>query len=88
MTKGAISKVLDKLEARNWIERRTPAEDHRVQFISLTKQGAHALPGLAEIADNNDAHYFGGLDDADRAALWRLLRKLTELHQIRSVPME
>src|SRR5580698_10318972 len=33
MTRGAISKVLDKLEDKNWIDRTTSSEDHRVQLL-------------------------------------------------------
>lgn len=31
MTRGALSKVLDKLEGKNWAERSVSPEDNRVQ---------------------------------------------------------
>jgi DNA-binding MarR family transcriptional regulator len=88
MTRGAISKVLDKLEARDWIARRELAEDHRVQLLSLTRQGRRALPQLAEIADRNDARFFDCLDAGERVELRRLLAKLSEFHHIHDIPVE
>lgn len=88
MTRGAISKVLDKLEARGWIARRGLPEDHRVQLLSLTRQGRRALPQLAGIADRNDARFFDCLDAGDQAELRRLLGKISDFHHIHDVPVE
>lgn len=88
LTRGAISKVLDKLERKGWISRATHARDNRVQMVSLTRPGRRILPRLAEIADRNDAQFFDCLDDGERDDLRRLLRKLAEFHHIRDVPVE
>lgn len=88
LTRGAVSKVIDKLEAKNWITRSAKPEDNRVQLLSLTRQGRRILPQLAEIADQNDQQFFDCLDDDERGALRRLLGKLAEFHQIRNVPIE
>jgi DNA-binding MarR family transcriptional regulator len=87
LTPGAVSKVIHKLEAKNWIARVTKLEDNRVQLLSLTRQGRRILPQLAEIADLNDQRFFDCLDAAERATLRRLLCKLAEFHQIRDVPV-
>ncbi|MBI1355833.1 MAG: MarR family transcriptional regulator [Acidobacteria bacterium] len=87
MTRGAVSKVLDKLDAKTWIVRSSKPDDARVQLLELTPEGERSLPELAAIADENDQRFFGGLDADEMAALRRLLEKLTELHQIRDVPM-
>ena len=88
LTRGAVSKVIDKLEAKNWITRSTKPEDNRVQLLSLTRPGRRILPQLAEIADRNDQQFFDCLDAGERGTLRRLLAKLAEFHQIRSVPIE
>lgn len=88
LTRGAVSKVIDKLEAKNWIARSTKPEDSRVQLLSLTRRGSRILPHLAEIADGNDREFFDALEAEERVTLRRLLRKLADVHQIRSVPME
>jgi len=88
MTRGAISKIIDKLQAKGWIRSRVNPEDNRGQLLSLTPIGRRKLPELAEIADQNDEHFFACLDAGERAALKRLLSKLAEHHQIRDVPVE
>lgn len=86
LTRGAVSKVIDKLEAKRWIARSTRPQDGRAQSLSLTHQGRRILPELARIADRNDREFFEGLKPEERATLRRLLGKLTELHQISDVP--
>lgn len=88
LTRGAVSKIIDKLEAKAWISRATKAADGRVQLLSLTRQGKRILPQLAEIADRNDREFFDGLAAEERATLRRLLGKLADLHQIRNIPIE
>lgn len=88
LTRGAVSKILDKLEAKQWTTRSTKPEDNRVQLLSVTRQGRQFLPQLAEIADDNDEHAFGCLDAGEKASLLGLLQKLAAFHDIRDVPIE
>jgi DNA-binding MarR family transcriptional regulator len=88
LTRGAVSKIIDKLEAKNWTARSTKPGDSRVQLLSLTRQGSRVLPQLAKIADQNDRQFFDGLEADERATLRRLLGKLAELHHISGVPIE
>lgn len=88
MTRGAVSKVLDKLEAKDRIARAPDPRDSRVQWLSLTRRGARLLPELAKIADSNEEHFFGCLDHDEQAVLRRLLQKLTEFHRFQDAPVE
>lgn len=88
LTRGAVSKIIDKLEAKQWVAHSTKPEDGRVQLLSLTRRGSRILPELAAIADLNDQEFFEGLDSDEKATLRRLLGKLVEFHQIRNVPIE
>jgi DNA-binding MarR family transcriptional regulator len=88
MTRGAITKVLDKLEAKHWVTRTAKAEDQRVQLLALTRASRRILPRLGDIADSNDAHFFECLTAAEQDTLRRLLRKLVEFHGIQDVPTE
>jgi DNA-binding MarR family transcriptional regulator len=88
LTRGAVSKVLDKLEGKKWITRKTLEADNRGQLLFLTQPGRRALPELSEIADRNDRRFFDCLDAKEKATLVHLLRKLTEFHGIRNVPVE
>jgi len=88
MTRGAISKVLDKLEDKQWITRTASRDDNRVQLVSPTRSGRRVLPELAAIADDNDARFFGVLDTGEQATLRKLLRKLADLHRITNLPVD
>src|SRR5579875_3470784 len=88
MTRGAISKIIDKLQAKGWIRSRIKPEDNRVQLLSLTATGQRVLPELAKIADCNDDRFFAFFDTAEKRALRDLLIKLANHHQIREVPLE
>lgn len=88
MTRGAISKVLDKLEEKQWVTRKTLDADNRGHALFLTQQGHSALPELKAIADRNDRRFFDCLDAKEKAALGSLLRKLTSSNDIRNIPVE
>ncbi len=88
MTRGAVSKIVDKLQAKALIKSRVNPEDNRGQLLSLTPVGRRNLPELAEIADQNDEQFFACLDADERSVLRRLLCKLAEHHQTRDVPVE
>ena len=88
MTRGAISKIIDKLESKGWIRSRIKPEDNRVQLLSLTAAGRRIVPELVEIADRNDDRFFASLDPGERQTLRRLLGKLATSHQIRDVPVD
>jgi DNA-binding MarR family transcriptional regulator len=88
LTRGAVSKIIDKLEAKKWIACSAKPEDSRVQLLSPTRSGSRILPQLAEIANQNDREVFDVLDADERAALRRLLAKLCEFHAIGGVPIE
>ncbi|WP_241974581.1 MarR family transcriptional regulator [Paraburkholderia sp. BL17N1] len=88
MTRGAISKVLDKLQSKGLISRAASQEDNRVQLLALTQQGKRALPELTTIADGNDEHFFGALGANERATLRKLLKKLADTHQMHNIPVD
>ncbi|HEX4277723.1 MAG TPA: MarR family transcriptional regulator [Bryobacteraceae bacterium] len=88
LTRGAISKVLDKLTEKKWMTRKTLEADNRGQRLFLTQQRRRILPELKAIADRNDQLCFEGLDAREKAALGLLLRKLTASNEIRDVPVE
>jgi DNA-binding MarR family transcriptional regulator len=88
LTRGAVSKILDKLEERKWLARKTLQADKRGQRLLVTAQGRRAVPVLTEIADRNDARFFDCLNVKEKAALERLLRKLSDFHQLRDIPIE
>lgn len=88
MTKGAVSKLLDRLERKGLAERCSDPEDGRAQGVRLTAKGRRLVPRLAALADENDAHFFEPLAPAARRELTAILRELARVHHLKQVPTE
>ena len=86
MTRGAISKLADRLNGKALVERRADPVDGRAQILSLTAAGRVLVPRLAALADVNDAAFFGTLSPEDRNDLERLLRKIVSDRKLTDVP--
>lgn len=87
MTRGAISKLEDRLAARALIVRTDDAADRRSHRLGLSAEGRQLVPRLAALADASDEEFFGDLDEATRAELLRALRVLAEIHQLTQHPL-
>jgi len=88
MSRGAISKLADRLVDKALVSRSDHADDGRMQALSLTAAGRNKVPALAALADRNDAEYFGVLSDDECAALDRLLRTLADRRGLKTVPVD
>jgi DNA-binding MarR family transcriptional regulator len=88
MTRGSVSKVVDKLEAKKWLREEVKEGDNRVRLLYLTREGRRNLPILASMADKNDARFFDSLNTDEKQMFQELLRKVAELNNIRSIPTE
>jgi DNA-binding MarR family transcriptional regulator len=80
MTRGAASKLVDRLVAKKLISRRERSDDRRYQDIALTPAGRRLVPSLAALADQNDEEFFASLSKKEREALVSTLKKLVEAH--------
>lgn len=88
MTRGAISKLADRLVAKGLVLRNGSGTDKRGQLLSLTPEGRAKVPLLARLADANDAEYFGVLTGEERDALDRILRGLVERRGLTVTPVD
>jgi DNA-binding MarR family transcriptional regulator len=88
MTRGAVSKLADRLIAKSLLARTADPKDGRAQTLSLTRAGRSMVPKLAALADANDAEFFDHLAPRDHAALVRTLREIVEKRGLKSVPVE
>lgn len=87
MTKGAISKVITRLQQKALLERTPHGEDARAQVLTLTAAGRALVPRLAKQADQNDERFFGHLSAKQRAQLAALLKEMVRLHHMHEVPV-
>lgn len=88
MTKGAISKLSDRLLDKGLIERADNPDDKRGHSISLSVAGAKKVPVLASIADENDAAFFAVLSDDEQKNLRALLDALIDKHGLSVTPVD
>lgn len=86
MTRGAITKLADRLVCKNLLVREANADDGRAQTLALTARGTRLVPGLAALADRNDAAFFECLSAAERKTLEQMLKRLVAHHRMATVP--
>ena len=88
MTRGAVTKLADRLIAKSLLVRAADTQDGRAQTLALTSSGRAIVPRLAALADANDAEFFDHLASEDRAALFRILKEIVEKRGLTSVPVD
>ncbi|ASG23204.1 MarR family winged helix-turn-helix transcriptional regulator [Nitrospirillum viridazoti] len=88
MTKGAISKLADRLVEKGLVRREANLEDRRGQTLALEPAARSLVPLLAELADRNDAAFFNGLLPNERAQLKGLLHKIASKHELNTAPID
>jgi DNA-binding MarR family transcriptional regulator len=88
MTRGAITKLADRLIAKSLVVRKADPTDGRAQTLALTAKARRLVPELAVLADRNDAEFFDHLASKDRAALLRILRGIVEKRGLKSPPVD
>ena len=88
MTRGAITKLADRLIGKTLIVRAADRDDGRAQTLALTPRGTGLVPRLAMLADRNDAEFFDCLMPAERTALEQLLKRLVAHGRITATPTE
>jgi DNA-binding MarR family transcriptional regulator len=88
LTRGAVSKLLERLLQKGLISRTESKEDRRYQDIQLTAAGRKLVPQLAALADQNDEEFFSSISASERTQLVKILKKLAEARGLRSYPIE
>ena len=88
MTRGGVSKLVDRLVSKKVITRRERSDDRRFQSIALTAAGRRLLPQLAALADRNDEEFFHPLSTRERTALIATMKKLVQAHGLQTLPTE
>jgi len=88
MTRGGISKLVDRCEAKSLVTRAAGKVDRRYQELALTPKGDALVPELAALADANDAEFFAHLAPEDRTTLERIMRDIVCRRSLRHVPID
>ncbi len=88
LTRGAISKLADRLIDKGLIAREDSRDDRRAHRLALTRKGNDLVPKLAALADRNDAEFFGDLTADERATVERVLKAIVERRGLKTIPVD
>ena len=88
LTKGAISKVLGRLETKGLLRRTEDETDRRVQVLVLTEQGRELVPRLAALADENDRYFFANLPTDTQKTLRVALQAIVREQKLVTTPVD
>lgn len=86
LTRGAVSKLVDRLVRKGLASRAEADRDRRFQDVTLTAAGRALVPRLAALADRNDEEFFCRLSTGERKALFAILKKLVAAHGLKGAP--
>lgn len=88
LTRGAISKLVERLVIKDLVSVRSDALDGRAQVVTLKASGRRLVPKLAALADENDAEAFGHLDPSQRTSLLETLKAIADHLELRGAPVD
>jgi len=74
---ASVSSLLQGLERRGLVERRSDVDNERVKRVYATPEGAALIAGFAAAMSAADETILAPLDPAERATLHSLLTKIT-----------
>ena len=78
--RSTLGNVIERLEAKQLIERKPSREDRRVKLLYLTRAGVALLRDIMPSVDRAQARMLQPLKPADRMTLMALLTQLVDLN--------
>ena len=75
---GAMTRMLDRLEAKGLIRRTRSAQDRRLLNLELTEEGRAAFPRMREISMSNANRFLRGFSKAEARQLEGFLNRMLE----------
>lgn len=78
--RSTLGSVIERLQAKDFVERKPAPEDKRIKLLYLTKQGAAILREIIPAVERAQARMLEPLKPADRKALLGLMSQLVDLN--------
>jgi len=88
MTRSAISRLVDRVEAKGLLQRRSTTSDKRAHTLSLTAKGSRLVPTIAKLADENDRDFFGHLSPELRDTIQNAMKDIVRRRGLKVVPVD
>jgi MarR family transcriptional regulator, lower aerobic nicotinate degradation pathway regulator len=78
--RSTLGNVIERLESKAWVERKSGADDKRVKLLYLTQAGEALLRNIMPSVDRAQARMLAPLKPADRRTLLALMKQLVDLN--------
>jgi len=78
--RSTLGSVIERLEAKKYVERKPAPEDKRVKLLYLTRTGVSLLRDIMASVDRAQARMLQPLKPANRKTLLALLAQLVDLN--------
>lgn len=75
---STLATVVDRLEARGWMQRNASPDDKRVRLLTLTHEGEQLLVGVLPDMQRAQERILAPLPKAERKEFMRMLRTLVD----------
>jgi DNA-binding MarR family transcriptional regulator len=72
----SLVRILDRMEADGWVERRSDPEDRRARSLRVTERAKPLVDHIWHLAAETRAEALQGLSDAERATLMELMERV------------
>ncbi|HUN75719.1 MAG TPA: MarR family transcriptional regulator [Steroidobacteraceae bacterium] len=83
----SLVRILDRMEADGWVQRRSDPEDRRARSLILTDKAKPLLDQMWRLAAETRAEVLEGLSNAERTTLMELLERVhTNLQGLKPLP--
>ena len=78
--RSTLGNVIERIETKGFVERKSSSDDKRVKLLYLTKAGAALLRDIKPVVDRAQVRMLQPLKPADRKTLMALLTQLVDLN--------
>jgi DNA-binding MarR family transcriptional regulator len=78
--RSTLGSVIERLQAKDFVERKPAPEDKRIKLLYLTKQGAAILREIVPAVERAQARMLEPLKPTERKALMGLMAQLVDLN--------
>ncbi len=78
--RSTLGSVIERLQAKDYVERKPAPEDKRIKLLYLTKAGAALLRDIIPVVERAQARMLQPLKPTDRKTLLALLSQLVDLN--------
>jgi DNA-binding MarR family transcriptional regulator len=78
--RSTLGSVIERLQAKDFVERKPAPEDKRIKLLYLTKQGAAILREIVPAVERAQARMLEPLKPLERKALMGLMSQLVDLN--------